>query len=282
MKKLVLGFILSIVVLGVSAQGTFKVMFNKGANQYKTDAGEWLDIKTGLSLPDNATVKLGDSPYLGLSHSDGYNVELKDAGELALTDYHKEGGKDVINKYMDYIGNRVNESDEQGLAATGAVERATTSGFDVFLPKKASFFEASAKISWEELEGADSYFITVSDMMGTKVLEQEVTTTYTDIDLSKLEGPLFLLKVKGSNGTSSIEYALTPTPPAKRSTIETEITGLKSAVEPNSSMNALIFAEFYERNDCLVDAATYYQKAVELSPGVDYFQDMLVKFAERN
>jgi hypothetical protein len=32
----------------------------------------------------------------------------------------------------------------------------------------------------------------------------------------------------------------------------------------------------------MVDAATYYQKAVELSPDVEYFQDMLVKFAERN
>ena len=242
-------------------------------------------IKTGATIPDNAMVKLSDSPYLGMAHSNGYTVELKEGpGEVNLADHVKEGGSDgVVKKYTDYISKKINDDGSiNRLAATGAVERATTTGFDVFLPKKASFYEESAEVSWETIDGAESYHIAITDMMGTVVHEEDVAETFTTVDLSELKGPLFLLKVKGSNGVASIEYAITPTAPAKRSEIEAEITELKSAVEVNSSMNALIYAEFYERNDCMVDAASYYRKAVDLSPDVEYFQEMLEEFAARN
>src|SRR5687767_6214000 len=103
--KLVLLTALFAISAAVSAQDyAFKVLANKGTNEIKS-GGAWLPLKTGASLKAGDEVKLGDNAYIGLVHSSGKPVEVKEAGihPVAELESRVKGGSSVLNKYTDFI-----------------------------------------------------------------------------------------------------------------------------------------------------------------------------------
>ena len=78
--RVLLGFgFLLLTIAGFSQSDyAFKVLANKGSNEYKSE-GAWQAIKTGLSLKVGDELKVSENAYLGLVSSSGKPLELKKA-----------------------------------------------------------------------------------------------------------------------------------------------------------------------------------------------------------
>lgn len=144
-------FLLSVsLVLGQDY--AFKVLGNKGDNSVKS-GGNWVALKTGSVIKSGESVKVGADSYLGLLHSSGRTLELKDAGEYQVADLEKKisaSGASVASKYADFVLSKMTSSGGQGnaMAVTGAVERATDdASIKVNLPSSVELFNPEAVIT---------------------------------------------------------------------------------------------------------------------------------------
>src|SRR5258708_24537157 len=129
------GFLL-LTASGYSQDYAFKVLANKGANEYKSGDG-WQSVRTGASLKSGDELKVSENAYLGLVHASGKPLELKKAGSYKVADLAASvsGGTSVLNKYTDFIlSSNSAEAKKNRLSATGAVHRGEAALLTVFLP----------------------------------------------------------------------------------------------------------------------------------------------------
>src|SRR5690606_41428664 len=63
-----------------SQEYTFRVLVDKGANEYQTEGSSWQALKTGTSLKPTDVIRLADKVYDGQVHHDGKQIENKQAG----------------------------------------------------------------------------------------------------------------------------------------------------------------------------------------------------------
>jgi hypothetical protein len=172
MKKgrilLAVGFV--VAALSVSAQDyAFKVLANKGANEYKSGEG-WQAIKTGTTLKKDDELKLGENSYLALVHSSGKPLELKQAGPHKVADLaaSMKPGASVLNKYTDFIlSSNSAEAKKNRLSATGAVHRGTADQLPLFLPpaQNASIFGKSMVVEWEVPKSGGPYVVIIKNII---------------------------------------------------------------------------------------------------------------------
>ena len=89
---------------GQGQDAVFKVLANKGNNEVKSGDG-WLAVKTGTSLKKGDELKISENAYMGLVHSSGKPIEIKQAGSYKVADLAAKvsGGTSVLNKYTDFI-----------------------------------------------------------------------------------------------------------------------------------------------------------------------------------
>ena len=143
---------------------TFKVLVNKGKNEMKS-GNDWQLIKTGTSLKSADELKVSENSYIGLIHSSGKPLELKEAGNYKVVDLAAKvnGGSSVLNKYTDFILS-ANSQKKNTLTATGAVHR----GLDkikINLPKPefSVVFNNVVIVNWETDKAPAPYNITFSN-----------------------------------------------------------------------------------------------------------------------
>src|SRR5262245_31834962 len=140
MKKgrVLLAIALYFIALGAYAQAqdyAFKVLANKGANEYKSGES-WQAVKTGASLKPGDELKVSENAYLGLVHVSGKPLELKQAGKYEVTKLAASvnAGTSVLAKYTDFIlSSNSAEAKKNRLSATGAVHRGEPSLLSVYL-----------------------------------------------------------------------------------------------------------------------------------------------------
>ncbi len=293
-QKLILSAILVAVAFGVSAQDyAFKVLANKGNNEVK--AGEsWQPLKTGAALQAGDEVRLGDNSYVGLVHSSGKPVEVKEAGVhkiSALAD--KVGaGSSVLNKYTDFIlSSNSAEAQKNRLSATGAVHRALEgdAAIKVFLPEKdhSGIFNKTAVINWEASDVAGPYVVTVINMFEDVLIKAETPETSYEVDLSdpKLANETAILiqvSAKADAKQVSKQHMIKKLSPAELEKVSAAIQEIKGEVSEETAMNKLYLASFYEKNNLLIDAICAYEEAVKLEPEVAVFKDSYEEFLLRN
>ncbi|MCC5921738.1 MAG: hypothetical protein LAT68_04440 [Cyclobacteriaceae bacterium] len=278
-----------------NAQGyTFKVLANKGDNSIKKGK-DWVPLKTGSTLNDSDEVKIGSSSYLGLMHSSGKTLELKSAGKYKVEDLAtsvKAGNNSVASKYADFVKSKMSDNEEdinknhrKYMAVTGAVERATSSAeLKLIAPKTVDLLNTSTVLRWNGIENADGYQVKVSSMFDDVIMTKDVTETSTTLDLSevfeKQKMIIVSIKSKGANEAKSDDYAIKKAANGNLSAVYIDLKNELSDEE--SSLNALIIASFFEDNNLLLDALTYYEKAIKLSPDVPDFKASYEQFIIRN
>jgi hypothetical protein len=269
----------------------FKVLGNEGSNS-SNPAGQWAPLKTGSIIKDGETVRVGSNSYLGLLHSSGRSIELKDAGDYTASDLVKKvstGTSSLAGKYADFVLSKMAGSGSgNNMSVTGAVERATDdSSIKVNLPSSVELFNPEAIITWGEVEGNHEYKIILKNMFDEVIMETSsadpmVNLNFDDPKLKDQRLVIFSVRLKDDESVQSGEYGIKKLSKEEGETIKNTYDALKSEIGDDSALDKIILASFFEENNLIIDAATNYENAIKLSPDVEDFRDAYKQFLQRN
>lgn len=273
---------------------TFRVLVNKGANEYRSEGAAWQALKTGTSLKATDEIRLADNAYVGLVHVEGKPIEIKKAGTYKVTpDLTSlvEGGSSLLKKYVDFaLSSNTAEAKKNRLNATGAVQRTVEGGgIRLTLPPNhtSGIFNNIAVINWDGGQVKGPYVVTLRNMFDDVLSQIETPETTLTLDLE--EGPLakenaILVEVAARNDPSLIsdQHLIKRLAPAQQESVKKELDDILTVMDGESALNELILAGFYEEHQLLIDAIASYENAMRLAPDVDAIRDAYGEFLMRH
>lgn len=273
------------------ADYAFKVLANKGANEYKS--GEtWQAIKTGLSLNVGDEIKVPENAYLGLVSAKGKPLELKKAQNYKVADLLSQlgTGTSVMSKYTDFIlSSNSAEAKKNRLSATGAVHRGEPTSLSVYLPatQNSYVYNNSMFVIWEAPKSGGPYIVTLLDFYDEEIMKFETPETSLKLDLAdpKLANrPHFLVQVasKADPKTKSDGIAVKRLAAADHEKIKKAYTEIAGEVKDEAPISKYMLAGFYEQHGLLIDALSAYEEAVKMAPDIDSYAEAKNEFLYRN
>jgi hypothetical protein len=284
------GFLL-ISIAGRAQDYAFKVLANKGANEYKS-GDAWQSVKTGASLKSGDELKVSENAYLALVHATGKPLELKQAGSYKVADLAAKmtGGASAMSKYTDFIlSSNSAEAKKNRLSATGAVNRGEPTLLNVFLPppQNASLFGNAIAVEWETPKSGGPYVVTLKNIFEDELAKFETPETLLKVDLSdpKLSNETaFLVEVasKVDAKTKSEGRVVKRLSPADTERIKKLYTEIAGELKEQTALDKFIQAGFYEQNGLLIDALTSYEDAIKMAPDIDSYREARDEFLYRN
>ncbi|MEM7109478.1 MAG: hypothetical protein AAF519_14730 [Bacteroidota bacterium] len=290
-KYLILTLVILLAGGHAFSQGyTFKVLANRGENKIKTGS-ETKPLKTGASLTANDELIVSSNAYLGLVHSSGKTMELKEAGNHKVSELAQkvsQGGSSVASKYADFVLSKMSaEGKKNRLSATGAVHRGPEDPISVFLPSISEIYGDKALIQWDSSEIANTYKVTIKNMFEDTLLVVETNENGIEVDMTdeKLakENVLLIEVADGTDPTRKTDAkAVRRLSEDKTVLVKNQLDALMEGVEDVTALNKFILAGFFEENNLLADALTAYQEAIDMAPQVDTFKEAYEEFLYRN
>ena len=266
----------------------FLVCGSRGENAVKTN-GEWKLLKTRSTIDGFEQIKTsGDPCYLGLLHTSGRSITIRNAGNFSAADLLKKintGNTVVATKYADFVYTKMTTAERE---PEDIKQRSTNNDvIKVFLPSTGELMGSDEIIRWTPVQGANKYRIIVKDIVDDLLTEYTSDSSFSKINFNdeKLKNQkTLLLSVELINNPSvhSETYAIIRLEDEKAKNISNAFSQIKMDVGEESSLNYLIFASFFEENNLLIDAATCYQYAIDLSPEIPDFQTIYHQFLFRN
>jgi hypothetical protein len=293
-KTLTLVFALFALTSPVFAQDyAFKVLANKGANEVKSGES-WQPLRTGASLKSGDEVKLSDNSYIGLVHSTGKPMELKQAGSYKVSELAKNvgAGSSVLNKYTDFIlSSNSAEAKKNRLSATGAVHRAAgdAAPIQLLLPENqhSGIYNTSAVINWDGSKVPGPYVVTLRNMFDDELAKLETPETNIKIDLMDpkfVNENAILVEVasKADSKLASKQHLIKKLAPADQEQVKKSLNEIMGDVQEQNALNKFILAGFYEENNLFIDAIAAYEDAVKLAPDVPTYKEAYEEFLLRH
>jgi hypothetical protein len=288
---LIVGFV-TLAMAGYSQTDyAFKVLANKGANEYKS-GDAWQPIKTGLSLKVGDELKVSENAYLGLVSSTGKPLELKKAQNYKVADLLSQlgTGTSVMSKYTDFIlSSNSAEAKKNRLSATGAVHRGAKEALSVYLPpaQNSYVYNNSMYVIWEAPKSGGPYVVTLLDFYEVEIMKFDTPETSLKINLSdpKLAGMQnFLVQVvsKADAKVKSEDIAVKRLSAAEQEKIKKAYAEISGEVKEETPISKFMLAGFYEQHGLLIDALSSYEEAVKMAPDVDSFVEAKNEFLIRN
>lgn len=290
-KRFSLAFVLMVFVAqaAFAQQFAFKVLVSKGKNEVKS-GGSWQPIKVGTQLQKNDEIRLSPNAYLGLMHHQGKPLELKEAGSHKIASLEEKmksnEGASVINKYTEFLLSSNNSANT--LKATGAVHRGPEN-IEVYLPTAPSFtvvYGDEVILSWNKLDMKGPFDITLSNPFGDILKELQspvnsVTINLADRDFQHEDNIMIKIFSKADNKVSPDQLMVKRLSKADKERVKKQLDEFADTTSEEMALNYLLKAGFFESQNLLIDAATAYQKAVNLEPNVPeykgYFDAFLVR-----
>lgn len=272
---------------------TFKVLANKGESSVKVGSADWTPVKTGLTLNEGDQIKVSSNSYVGLMHSSGKTLELKNEGVVNVKELAaniSSGSTSVASKYADFVLSKMSGEDAKSgrLAATGAVERATDkASLKMLMPSSVEVLSSSPLIRWSELEKDKSYIVTVKDMFDEVLMTREtneagIRLNFEDEALAGQKLLIVNVKVKGNESMASSDYGIKKLDKEEAKKLMEEKNALESEIDPQSALGYIYLASFFEQNNLLIDALNSYEQAIKLNPDVTDFKNAYEAFILRN
>ncbi|HLT72367.1 MAG TPA: hypothetical protein VKZ75_06925 [Cyclobacteriaceae bacterium] len=284
--------LLAMMAIGASAQDyVFKVLANKGTNEVKS-GNSWEPLKVGTTLKAGDEVRVGSNAYVGLVHNSGKPLEVKAAAVYKVSDLESQVGTSasVLEKYTDFILSS-NEGQGNRLTATGAVHRDVvleSAQIKVNLPEKdfSAIFSNTAVVRWDGGNVKGPYVVTVRNMFEDILVQAETNDNryVINLDDEKFANEVAWLVEVSAKADAKI---VSPTklikrlPPAENKRIAAELKQLEDITEKSSAMSQYVLANFFEKNNLVIDAIMAYEEAVKLEPEVPMFREQYDAFLQR-
>lgn len=291
MKSSWLVFVIFLVAAFSHAHGqdyAFKVLVNKGKNELKSGEN-WQQVKVGSSIKSADELRISENSYLGLVHVSGKPLELKQSGKYKVRDLEGKvkGGTSVLNKYTDFILS-TNTGPKNNLAATGAVDRGVNN-IKIFLPSPelAVVYGNDVTISWEYDKALSPYLVTFKSMFGDELsavesAENSIVVNLNDRNFENEDNIIVTVSSKVNKQKVSAEYTLKKLSKADKERIKNELNEIATQTAEQNALNSFFIAGFYEKNGLLIDAISYYLKAIKLAPDVPGYKEDYENFLLRN
>lgn len=285
-----------LVALGITSYGqadyAFKVLANKGANEYKSKGGAWQPVKTGISLTVEDEVKVSENAYLGLVSKSGKPLELKKPQNYKVADLLSQlgSGTSVMSKYTDFIlSSNSAEAKKNRLSATGAVHRGEPTALSVYLPpaQNSFVFNNSMYVVWEAPKAGGPYVVTLLDFYEDVIMKVETPETSIKLDLAdpKLASRKNFLVQVSSNADKKVHsegIAVKRMDPAEQEKIKKAYAEIAADLKDETAFDKFILAGFYEQHGLIIDALSSYEEAVKMAPDVESFVEARNEFLYRN
>jgi len=299
-KVSIIVLMLAMLIQMATAQDyAFRVLASKGQNMVKGSGADWHTLKTGAKLNKGEEVKLAANGYLGLIHSSGKTMELKEASTYDITKLSSElgsGSQNIASKYADFVMSKMTpeqkeENRRKYASVTGAAERgANDATIDIYMPQSVAVLNNKVIIRWEAIKENAVYVVNLKNLFEEKIMVAETSDPFYTIDFdnekvkSAIVENLIIINVtlKGDKSMASKNAAIELMTADDAKTYKVELRRLEENIGSETSINNLILAEFYEEKGLVLDAITSYENAVKLSPDVEYFQEAYEEFLIRN
>lgn len=277
---------LIVYTAGFGQDYAFKVLVNKGKNEVKSGAN-WEPVKVGASLRSADELKVSDNAYVGLIHATGKPLEVKSAGKYKVADLSaKVGtGASVLNKYTDFILSSAQKKNNN-LAATGAVHRGLDN-IKVYLPRASSYvYSDTISIEWEKDKTiSPPYVVTFTSLFGDELDKVETSNNSISLNLNDAkfanENDIMVKVASKKDKQESEIYTLRKFSRSDKEKVRAAFSEVQAQTADKTALNSLIRAGFFEQNKLLPDAASAYQKAIALEPGVQAYQEAYEAFLLR-
>lgn len=287
-------FFLAVTCYG-QADYAFKVLANKGSNEYKT-GDSWQPIKTGISLNLGDELKVSENSYLGLVSKTGKPLEIKKAGISKVADLLSQlgGGTSVMSKYTDFIlSSNSAEAKKNRLSATGAVHRGGPGSLMVYLPGSQStvqnnyLYNNFMYVLWEAPATGGPYEVVLMDFMEEELMRVETPETGVKLNLgdpklAKVTNFLVKVSSKADSKVHSEGNAVKRLTAAEHEKIRKSFDEIANDVKEENAFSKFLLAGFYEQHGLLIDALSAYEDAVRLAPDVESFVEARNEFLYRN
>jgi hypothetical protein len=271
----------------------FKVLAVSGNPEIKK-TNAWSPLRSGASLLEADEVRLGKNAYIGLIHTTGRSRELMKAGTYKIKDLASNmgSGSTVMDKYFDFIlSKNSDEAKQNRLVAVGSVTRdAFKEDILVNLPenKYADILNNKVILRWEsKADSVGPFIVTIRNLSDDELLTIETTTPTVPVDFSGAElknESFFLVKVtnKKDSRLASASYLIKRLQQDDQKKFMDQISSISNEMKDESAMKKIVLAGFYETNLLLIDATVAYEEAIQLAPGVDFYQEAYEEFLLRN
>jgi hypothetical protein len=293
MKKGRFIFLVGFFLLGTMVYGqdyTFRVLATKGSNELKS-GDSWQAVKTGASLKSGDELKITENASVGLVHTSGKPLEVKQPGTYKVADLATKvsGSSSVLNKYTDFIlSSNSAEAKKNRLSATGAVHRGLED-IKVFLPENqnAEIFNNIAYVNWEA-KGGGPFIVSFKNMFDEELVKVETPETSVRIDLSdpKFANETAILvevKSKSDGKSKSEQHLIKKLSQGRHDSINKTYTELNNELGAETTeLNKLIQAAFFEQNKLFIDAISAYEEVIKLAPDNASYKEAYDEFLMRN
>jgi hypothetical protein len=284
---------LQVLLISIVCNGqeyAFKVLVNKGQNEVK-NGNEWKPIKVGSSLTIKDEIKLAANGYLGLVHKTGKPLELKGQGAhkiKALEDGIQKKGASVVEKYADFILSS-NADNKNTLKATGAVHRGPET-INVYLPTSPAYtivYSSKVIISWDASKLKGPFTLTFSNPFEDELLKVETADSSLTINLQeeafKNEDNIKIkVRSRQDQMESPDQLILKRLSKADMDRIGKQLQELYAVMDENTALSKYYLAGFFESQNLLIDASTFYQEAIRLAPDVEEYRGLYKAFLLRS
>jgi hypothetical protein len=293
MKVLSILFIaLSIFVPVVMAQEpAFTVILNKGNNLHGVEKASE-SVILGETLQDNEQLSVAAGGYIALlSNASGMSLELNEAGTYSVSSLSEQleaSSNSVLSKYGEFLMSKLNPDGKgnQNLHVTGAVERGSDDFIDVYLPIITDVFGDELNIAWQQIDEVQEYELTIKSSRDKVLFRKNVVGTKYNLRFSNpavADEKLLIINVRapGKNMISK-EYGINRISEDQKSQIIDDYQALSKIANTNNVIDKLLIASFFEENELLGDAISYYDQALALSPDAKGFERLYENFLYRN
>ncbi len=294
MKKLtfLIAISFSLFSPAMAQNGSFTIILNKGENKHIFgDITQQLILGDILKSDEKITVDNGG--YVALLHEQsGSTMELKEAGTYAVAELEQQitqQSTTVFSKYGKFLMSKLNPegTGNQNLNVTGAVERGDVGFINVYLPKVTDVFENELLVAWQQADEVQIYTLTIKNHRDEIVAQKKVNGNKYKLILDQpplKDMKLMTINITADNGSkfTSKDYGINRISADQKSAIEKEYMSLKEVAQSENVLDKLLIATFFEENELLGDAISYYDQALALSPDTYGFGRLYNNFLYRN
>ncbi|WP_448528757.1 hypothetical protein [Raineya sp.] len=275
----------------------FKVLHSYGNNTLKATKKK---IFIGTSLKNSDVVVVGENSYINLMHEKtGKTLEIRQKGEYLLSNFKIPAqGSSTFAKYGSFVLGEMTKAEKQDInknhrkymAITGAVSRERKSiVIDKTIPlvvppesENSYLYGNSATIAWIGEEGK-KYYVRIKMLSGETVALLEASKPKFTFDFSLLKkdkdglGNYEVIIYEAENENAKGSFSISLLEARNRSNIQKEIKDFR----PETAIDYLLLARFFEEKKLLFDALFCYEKALEMQND-EFIKTTYMEFLVRN
>ena len=259
---------------------------------------DWTELKTGDQLKRNDIISIKDNSYLGLVHSSGKTIELRQSSQYKvskLDDDLSESTTSILPNLIEVIfGKKSNIKDilesrrNKKVFSKGAIERSIENEqITILSPKKIILITDDVTLLWSKFTAEGKYEIKITDRFNKLIFSRAVDDTTISINQKELnldrdQYYFWRVNLLSNPEIRSDEGCFLFLSDKRIAEIKKNIEQMKKEIGgKETSVSKILMAFYYENNLLVNEADKEFREALNMSPDVADYIDLYDAFKMR-